>query len=109
AGAAGGHPDVIGWRGERVIAIESKSPGDQLKPSQIEWFTRAMEFGLRPEDIGVVEWRALASREAARSERCRGAGSRASQRDPGPGGLRRPAVAGSIRALTTQESLIGYR
>jgi hypothetical protein len=57
AGSAGGHPDVLAWQGERVIALESKGPGDALKQSQIDWFGRALEAGVRPGDIGVVEWR----------------------------------------------------
>ena len=38
AGSAGGHPDVLAWKGGRVVAIESKGPTDALKASQIEWF-----------------------------------------------------------------------
>jgi hypothetical protein len=57
AGAAGGHPDVIGWLGDRVLAIESKSRNDRLKPSQIEWFRRARAVGVAPDDLAVVEWR----------------------------------------------------
>ncbi len=61
AGEAGGHPDVLAWSGDRVIAIESKGPSDALKHSQIEWFARSLEAGIRPDDIGVVEWRAKPS------------------------------------------------
>ena len=57
AGSGVGHPDVIAWRDDRVVAIESKGPGDALRPSQIEWFSRALEAGILPSDIGVVEWR----------------------------------------------------
>jgi hypothetical protein len=57
AGQGVGHPDVIAWRGDRVVAIESKSPTDALRPSQIEWFTRALQAGIQPADMGVVEWR----------------------------------------------------
>jgi hypothetical protein len=57
AGEAGGHPDVLGWRGDRVIALESKGPSDALKASQIEWFERAIPAGIREGDIGVVQWR----------------------------------------------------
>ena len=58
AGHQGGHPDVIAWLGQRVIAIESKGPGDALKPSQVEWFAKALRAGIAPGDIGLVEWRA---------------------------------------------------
>lgn len=65
AGASGGHPDVIAWRAERVVAIESKGPADRLKAPQIQWFGRAREVGMRREDMAVVEWRAApASRTA---------------------------------------------
>lgn len=57
AGSAGGHPDVLSWKGDRVVAIESKGPGDQLKPSQIEWFLRALKAGVAPRDVAMVEWR----------------------------------------------------
>ena len=57
AGSAGGHPDVIAWKGDHVVAIESKGPGDQLKVSQIEWFQRARQAGMAPGDLAVVEWR----------------------------------------------------
>jgi hypothetical protein len=56
AGAGRGHPDVIASRQRRVIAIECKSRGDRLRPGQIEWFTRALAAGIRPGDVGVVEW-----------------------------------------------------
>lgn len=57
AGGSAGHPDVIAWRGERVVAIESKGPGDRLKDSQIQWFARARDIGVRLDDMAVVEWR----------------------------------------------------
>ena len=57
AGSAGGHPDVLAWKDDRVVAIESKGPGDALKPSRIEWFGRALGAGVGVGDIGVVEWR----------------------------------------------------
>ena len=60
AGAAGGHPDVIAWHGDRVLAIESKSPTDRLKDSQIEWFRRARSVGIAPSDTALVEWRVVA-------------------------------------------------
>lgn len=59
AGSAGGHPDVLAWKGDRVVAIESKGPTDALKQSQIEWFARALTAGVRSDDIGVVEWRPI--------------------------------------------------
>jgi hypothetical protein len=57
AGSARGHPDVLAWKGDRVVAIESKGPGDRLKPSQIEWFLRALKAGVAPRDVAMVEWR----------------------------------------------------
>jgi hypothetical protein len=57
AGSGGGHPDVIAWKGDRVVAIESKGPGDQLRASQIEWFQRARRAGMAPGDLAMVEWR----------------------------------------------------
>jgi Holliday junction resolvase len=56
AGSAGGHPDVLAWSGDRVVAIESKGPTDRLKESQIEWFRRAIASGVASNDIGVVQW-----------------------------------------------------
>jgi hypothetical protein len=56
AGSAGGHPDVLAWSGDRVVAIESKGPSDRLKESQIEWFRRAIANGVATSDVGVVQW-----------------------------------------------------
>lgn len=68
AGEAGGHPDVLAWRGNRVIALESKGPSDSLKASQIAWFARAVEAGIQSGDIGVVEWRPKVSTSRDRPE-----------------------------------------
>lgn len=57
AGEAGGHPDVIAWSDDRVVALESKGPTDALKQSQIDWFSRSIQAGIGSGDIGVVEWR----------------------------------------------------
>jgi hypothetical protein len=57
AGEGAGHPDVIAWSGERVVAIESKSPTDKLRASQVSWFAAALNAGIAASDIGVVEWR----------------------------------------------------
>ena len=57
AGSAGGHPDVLAWSEDRVVAIESKGVGDTLKASQVLWFARALEAGVQPGAIGLVEWR----------------------------------------------------
>jgi hypothetical protein len=61
AGEGVGHPDVIAWSGDRVVAIESKSPTDKLRESQIAWFAAALEAGVASSDIGVVEWRVTSS------------------------------------------------
>jgi hypothetical protein len=57
AGSGAGHPDVIGWSDDRVIAIESKSPTDRLKDSQVDWFRAARSAGVADHDTAVVEWR----------------------------------------------------
>jgi hypothetical protein len=57
AGTGGGHPDIVAWKANRVVFIESKGPGDSVKASQAEWFKRAIVAGQPPEDIGLVEWR----------------------------------------------------
>ena len=58
AGAGGGHPDIIGWSGDRIVALESKGPGDSLRPGQVAWFQRASAFGLTADELGIVEWTA---------------------------------------------------
>ena len=57
AGTGGGHPDVVAWRTNQVVFVESKGPGDAVRPSQVEWFKRAVGAGQPREDIGLVEWR----------------------------------------------------
>jgi hypothetical protein len=47
----------VAWCGDELLFLESKGPGDALKPSQIDWFKRAVQAGVPIDHLGVVEWR----------------------------------------------------
>jgi hypothetical protein len=50
--------DVLAWRGDDVVFIESKKHrnGDRLRPSQLAWMEAAIELGFEPERFLIVEY-----------------------------------------------------
>ncbi len=50
----GGRPDVIAWRERSIVFLESKGPGDRIKPAQEAWASCAVESD--HDGYGVVYW-----------------------------------------------------
>jgi hypothetical protein len=51
-----GRPDVVAWTGQRVLYLESKGPGDRLKPGQIAWMTAMLGAGRVTAHVAIVSW-----------------------------------------------------
>ncbi len=51
-----GRPDVVAWTGQRVLYLESKGPGDRLKPGQIAWMTAMLGPGRGTAHVAIVSW-----------------------------------------------------
>ncbi len=49
--------DVVAYKNEQIIFAESKrSKKDSIRNSQINWLKSALAYGLKPENLLVVEW-----------------------------------------------------
>lgn len=59
AGRTGGCWDILCWRDDQVLFIESKWPdlGDELKPPQAEWLQAALSCGLTNSNFRIIECR----------------------------------------------------
>jgi hypothetical protein len=59
--ADAGRPDVTAWTGQRVLYLESKGPGDALKPKQVHWISAVSLAAIPGVEIGLVEWTSCTS------------------------------------------------
>jgi hypothetical protein len=49
--------DVLAWKGNRIIYIESKrSKKDKIRDTQTGWFKAGLASGLKPENFLIVQW-----------------------------------------------------
>ena len=49
--------DVLAWKDGKVLFAESKRKGkDRMMDTQRGWLTACLEYGLKEEDLLVVEW-----------------------------------------------------
>jgi hypothetical protein len=49
--------DVLMWRGERTILIESKRKGkDAINGNQVKWYSGAIDAGMKRDNFLVVQW-----------------------------------------------------
>lgn len=56
-GSHGGCPDLVLWRGQRLLFVECKRRGkDRFRPTQLRWLQAALQCGVRMEEVVVVEW-----------------------------------------------------
>jgi hypothetical protein len=57
AGARVGCFDVFCWKDDSVVFAESKRAGrDRIRPTQLRWIEAALDSGLEPESLLIVEW-----------------------------------------------------
>lgn len=56
-GKYGGCWDVVAWKGDRLLFLESKlHKHDRIQTTQLRWLMSALEIGLSLDDFVVVEW-----------------------------------------------------
>ena len=56
-GGKGGAWDVIAWKGNQLLFVESKKhQKDKLRPTQLAWLEQALAAGMRMESFAIVEY-----------------------------------------------------
>jgi hypothetical protein len=48
--------DVLGWKDGKIIFVEAKGRGDEIRPTQKKWFCAGLKNGLTPDNFLIVKW-----------------------------------------------------